>query len=57
MAQITDIDGQIHEVSDNEANRAILLDRIRFYADSEVDNDEKETLMDLASWLSEVSFA
>lgn len=57
MAQVIDINGVTHQISDNEINRGITVDRLLAMSDSEADSDEKELLKELADWLSSVMFA
>lgn len=57
METIIDINGASHLISDNEINRAILIDRLMDFAEKEQDKDEKALLQELSKWIEKVSFA
>jgi len=52
--EVTDDNGNVRDISENEINRGILLDRLGAFADAETDADEKQLLNELANWLESV---
>lgn len=57
MEKIIDNNGVSHLISENEINRAILVDRLIDFAEKEQDKDEKMLLQELSTWIEKVSFA
>ena len=57
MEKIIDNNGVSHLISENEINRAILVDRLMYFAKKEQDKEEKSLLQELSKWIEKVSFA